>query len=125
MTRRAFIEDGFRDLQGDLGHTFKWWNGVDIECIPSKLERGNTVVVGAKEVTVALSLYVLREHFISADSTIITADSTLWTADNNKPHPIGGRVLTYKGKQYRVLSVAEDPSRSFYKIVLGDVNSGR
>ena len=129
MSIRTEIEEGIEELYGDLreegDESMFTWKGASIECIPSNMERGLSVIVGAKEWMVSLSLYVLRTHFLSADNTLISADSTLYTADNGKPHPIAGRKLTYIGKDYRILSVTEDPSRAFYKVVLSDENSGK
>lgn len=132
MAIRDEINDAIEEMQADNtdldegAQKFLWWNDVEIECIPSSLERGLSVVFGGKEVIVRLSIYVLRSHFLSADSTLFTVDDTLqYTGDDNKPHPISGRKLTFRGKEYRIFTVTEDPSRSYYKAMLVDWNSGR
>lgn len=101
------------------------WKGAEIPCVPDQLNRGAVVVSGGHELTVGFTLRVRRDNFQSADDTLTTVDSELVTMDSNVPHPVAGRTLTFRGKSYKILTATEDSSRAYYKLDLGDRNSGK
>jgi hypothetical protein len=68
---------------------------------------------------VQFRLLVKVEDWMFADSTIILVDDTVMTlGEDEKPKPIIGRTLTYKGRLYRITGVRQDPSGGFYQINL-------
>lgn len=121
----------YDDIQGaltDLNATialpdgtrpFFLWRGATVPCVPNMLEVGNTIVEGGKEETIVAVLYVNSSEFLTIDSTLITIDSTLYTTDNDTPTPVTGKLLTFRGKQRRILTAALDGSGAFFKLVLG------
>jgi hypothetical protein len=125
MSLRDDIAGALEELEDELGAETFTWKGAEIPCVPNLLNRGALVVSGGFEATVNFTLVVRKENFISADSTLVTVDSELYTMDSNKPHPVAGRTLTFRGKTYKILTATEDPSRAYYKLDLGDRNSGR
>lgn len=125
MSLRDDIAGALEELEDELGAETFTWKGAEIPCVPNLLNRGAVVVSGGFEATVNFTLVVRKENFISADSTLVTVDSELYTMDSNKPHPVAGRTLTFRGKTYKILTATEDPSRAYYKLDLGDRNSGR
>jgi len=100
---------------------------VEIECIPSNAERGLLALIGGQEYFVSLTLIVKRSVFVSVDwSGIGTMDSdSAFTADASKPHPIAGKKVQFRGKNYKVGTCSEDPSRAYYRLNLVDLNSGK
>lgn len=104
---------------------FTWRGTVEVKCIPNMALRGSVVVIGGQEVTVQFSLNVLAEYFLTVDTTLITVDTTLYTVDNELPRPVSGMFLKFRGKDYRVLSAALDPTGVYYSLILGDKHSGR
>ena len=98
------------------------WKSAEVPCIPSSAETGFIIVSGGQEMQVKLSLNVLISHFHTADTTLNWADSTLWTVDDDTPHPVASRKLTFRGTEFRILTVNRDVSSAFYKLTLGDPN---
>ena len=101
------------------------WKGASVRCVPNTLTRGSVVIVGGHEHVVSFSLNVLREYFITVDSTFIIVDSDLYTADNSGITPVAGKILTYNSKTYRILTAGLDPSKAFFRLDLADQHSGR
>ena len=106
-------------LTGDQTFT---WKGAEVLCVPSSLRAGQAIQVGGFEREITLTLIVRKEHFLTADSTLVTVDSELWTVDSDMPHPVAGKKLTFRGKTYRILSAKESAPRSHYELDLGDPN---
>src|SRR5687768_10786367 len=101
------------------------WKGAEVPCVPGMIGRSAVAVPGGFEVMVQASILVDRDEFFSADDTLTTVDSELVTMDNNKPHPVAGRTLIYRGKTYKILTALASPCLSYYKLDLGDKNSGK
>lgn len=126
MSFQDDIADCLSELEVELGsETFTWVNTLEVECVPNLMARGTVVVSGGHEAVVGFTLVVRKSHFLSVDSTLITVDSELHTMDGSRPHPVTGRHLTFRGKQYKILTATEDPSRAYYKLDLADKHSGR
>ena len=103
-----------------LGSQTFTWKGAEIPCSPSSERRGLVLSVnGGFEREVQLSLIVRRENFPTADLSTITADATDWTTDEDKPNPTAGRKLTFRGNEWRILSVTEAAGRSHFVVDLG------
>ena len=129
MSFKSDIEAGLEEIEEELAvagvkETFTW-KGAEVPCVPNLLNRGALVVSGGHEATVGFTLVVRKSNFLSVDTTLYTADTELFTMDNNKPHPVAGRSLDFRGKNYKILTATEDPSRAYYKLDLADRNSGR
>jgi hypothetical protein len=129
MSFRDDIAGGLEELEDELSfagevQTFTW-KGAEIPCVPNQLNRGTVVVSGGFEAVVGFTLNVRRSNFLSADDTLTTVDGELWSADANRPHPVAGRTLTFRGKSYKILTATEDSSRAYYKLDLADRHSGR
>lgn len=131
MSIRKSIERGLQHLErraavDRLGtaQTFTW-KGKEIPCVPSSLLRGTVIIVGGNEEIIDLTLFVRRIHFITFDSTLITMDNDLLTMDNDTPVPVAGRKLTFRGKQYRILTAKESGPESHFELNLADPNSNK
>ena len=130
MSFKTDIEEAIDALHdeltdADLGAPTFTWKNVEVECVPNQLNKGVVVISGGAEMVIGFTLVVRRDNFRSADSTIITVDSELYTADDNLPHPVAGRELTFRGRNYRILTATEDSSRAYYKLDLANKHSGR
>jgi len=99
------------------------WKGASVICTPSTLRLGQVIQVGGHEEEITLTLFVRRAHFITADSTLITVDSELYTVDSDMPVPVAGRLLTFRGKLYRIIAAREPAPMSHYELDLGDPHS--
>jgi hypothetical protein len=97
--------DRLRSLTGNPTFT---WKGVDVPCVVNQYARGTTLDVGGFQVRCDVRIFVKKENFLTADSTLVTVDSELFTADSDKPKPVAGRTLTLAGKKLRI-ERAEDP----------------
>lgn len=130
MSFKSDIADVLDDLQGQLAtdanpSTFTWRDTLEVPCVPGLAMRSSIVSPGGHEAVVQFALNVKLSEFQTVDSTVITVDSELYTADSDRPHPVAGRKLVYNGKTYKILSAGRDPSGAYYKLELGDKNSGR
>lgn len=114
------IRAGLLEMQCLTGSQTFTWKSAEVPCTPSVLRTGQAIAVGGMEEQITLTLFVLREHFVTADSTLITIDSDLYTSDSSRPTPVAGRTLTFRGKLYRILAAREPASRSHYELELGD-----
>ncbi len=127
MSFKTDIEGAIYELEMDLRHEDGTlpsfiWKGATVPCVPSSLEAGNVIDVGGKMEQIVFTLHVRRAQFLTADSTIVYVDSELITADNTTPTPVVGKTLTFRGKARRILTVTEDSSKAYLKIILGSVN---
>jgi hypothetical protein len=105
-----------------LGNQTFTWKGAEVICCPSGLRAGQSVELGGFMREIQLTLIVRKDHFITADSTLVTVDSVLVTMDSDMPHPVAGKKLTFRGKSYRILAAKEAATRSHYELDLGDPN---
>jgi hypothetical protein len=112
------ISGACEEMEGDLGNTLTTAQNLELPCIPSMEEVGNTVVIGPLEEVIQVALLVRKSYFITADNTIITVDSDEILADNSSPRPRSGSLITFRGKRYRSIMYEEDPSGAFFKIYL-------
>jgi hypothetical protein len=130
MSFKTDIEGALDELQGEIASTanpatFTWRDTVEVPCVPGLAMRASIVSPGGHEAVIQFALNVKFSEFRSVDSTIITVDSELYTMDEDRPHPVMGRHLIYNGKTYKILSAGRDASGAYYKLELGDKNSGR
>ena len=118
MTRSALAS-----LRGDLESPVFTWKGAEIPCVPNSLGVGSIVEAGGFEMAVTLSLHVDRREFFSADSTLWFADSDLMTMDNDKPTPVTGKTLVYKGATYRIIRTTKTADGASIGLLCGDRNA--
>jgi len=116
----TFIAAGLSHMESVTGSQTFTWKGASVVCTPSTLRVGQVIAVGGHEEEIALTLFVRRAHFVTADSTLITVDSDLYTVDSDMPVPVAGRTLTFRGKLYRILSAREPAPQSHLELDLGD-----
>lgn len=101
------------------------WKGVQIPCVPNSVQNLVEIDQGGNAVAVQWTLYVRREHFLTADSTLITVDSDLYTVDNQVPTPVSGRTLSFHGTVYRIIQARESSVQSHFTLILANPNSNR
>ncbi len=116
------FREALKHIEGVIGSQTFTWKGVEVLCVPSGLRAGQSIEVGGFMREIQFTLIVRREHFITADSTLITVDSVLFTADSDMPHPVAGKKIVFRGKDYRILAAREAAPRSHYELDLGDPN---
>ena len=115
-------------LDGSRSRNKLVWKGVEYDCTISTLTKGNTVVMGGFELTVALTLIVRKDIMpepITADADIITADNNQFTVDTDHPPSTGKKLdlkKTFNQREYKVLSVREPGSGSHWEFELGSPN---
>lgn len=95
-------------LRGLTGNPTFTWKGLAVPCVVNNYARGTVLVVGGFEVRCDCRVFVKKENFLTADSTLVTIDSELFTMDNDKPQPVAGRTLVLAGQRLRI-ERAEDP----------------
>jgi hypothetical protein len=125
MSFKTDIESALTELETELGTETFTWKNAEVPCVPNLLNRGTVVISGGHEAVIGFTLTVRKSNFLSVDSTLVTVDSELVTMDNNRPHPVTGRHLDFRGKSYKILTATEDSSRAYYKLDLADKHSGR
>lgn len=118
MTRSALTT-----LRGDLESPTFTWKGAEVPCVPNSLGVGSVVEAGGYEMAVTLSLHVDRMEFFSVDSTLRFVDSDLMTTDNDKPTPVSGKTLVYKGATYRIIRTTKTPDGASIGLICGDRNA--
>lgn len=123
-----FLRDGLLELEASTLATIDYREAT-LPCVPSYERRGVLVDVGGNPVQVEFSISIRRELFITGDSTMVTGDSDQWTGDSDLPAPCSGQkgrdIMTYLGREYRVLTVARSPDGSHFLIDFGDPDSGQ
>ena len=113
------LQQGMSVLAKLIGEPTFIWKGSVVPCIPANVQDANSVMPGGFQDDVQFRLLVKVEDWMFADSTIILVDDTVMTlGEDEKPKPIIGRTLTYKGRLYRITGVRQDPSGGFYQINL-------
>lgn len=112
------------------------WNGVLVPCVPNTFGRRTVLIGGGFEVEADARLFVRRNEFLTADSTLITVDSELFTADNDLPTPVAGKTLrfpggsdsanpggrTYRIEMARMLFPADTSGNDILELILIDPN---
>lgn len=109
-------------LRGDLGQPTFTWKNAEIPCVPNSLSVGSTLSIGGFDMTVTLALFVTRDNFLSVDSTLISVDSEAYTVDNDKPVPMSGKTVVFRGGTYRIVTTKFTPDNEALTIYLGDKN---
>lgn len=117
------LRRGLLELERLTGsETFTWKEAVEVLCVARTLIGTNAWEVGSLADNSTVRLYVRRDNFLTADSTLVTVDSDLRTADSDMPHPVAGRTLQFRGKTWRINSAREGACRAHYEIDLADDN---
>ncbi len=111
-------------MEKDLGSQTFTWHGIEVLCVPSGFEGGLSVGVGPKGEELTARLFVRRDNFLTADSTLITTDSDLFTVDDDRPTPVAGKTLIFRGKTRRIVTAREDGARSGYVLDLAPIGKG-
>lgn len=128
MSLRREIESSLEEAERDLDTPVVSYRGKALPCIPMFERRGVLVDVGGNPLEVQFGIRIRREFFITGDSTQTTGDTESWTGDSDLPAPCSGQkgrdIMTYLGRDYRVLTVARSPDGSHFVIDFGDPDSG-
>lgn len=112
------LQQGMSVLAKLIGEPTFLWKGAAVDCIPANVQDANSVVAGGFQDDVQFRLLVKIQDWLSADSALVLIDDTVQVLDDERPRPIIGRTLTYKGRIYRITGVRQDPSGGFYQINL-------
>ncbi len=118
MTRASLTS-----LRGLLGSPTFTWKGSAVPCVPNTLGIGSIVSDGGYEMTVSLTLFVIRSEFLSVDSTLVTVDSQLYTMDNDLPTPVTGKTIAYQGTTRRILKTMQTADGACIILMLADANA--
>lgn len=110
-------------LRSDLDSPTFTWKGTEVPCVPQTVGVLAVVSLGGFEMQVQATLRVELSEFLSADSTLISADSTLYTDDDDRPRPVTGKTLVFRGRTYKVGRVAVSPCNSYASLDLVDRNA--
>ena len=113
------LQQGMAVLAKLIGSPSFTWNGTAVECVPASLNDANSVIVGGMQDDVQLRLLVKAQDWLSADSSIVVIDDSLAVLQDDRPRPLIGKTLTYKGRLYRIILVKQDPSMAYFSIQLG------
>jgi hypothetical protein len=90
----------------DLGHQVFTFKGQDYECIPSSRGKSDILGEGGFGIDADLSLTVLKELFTDG------------------VYPLSQQRLTYKGVDYRILTVKQESTDGFIKLLCADTGRG-
>lgn len=112
------LQQGMSVLAKLIGEPTFLWKSAAVDCIPASVNDSNSVVPGGMQDDVQMRLLVKIQDWIASDSSIVLIDDTVAVMDDERPKPIIGRTLTYKGRLYRIVGVRQDPSGGFYQINL-------
>jgi hypothetical protein len=101
--------------------TFQLSDGSELAlpCAPNTQTISNRLDVGPLIEDTDITVFIRKGHFVTADNTIITVDTDLFTADNASPRPRAGKICEFRGQEWRILLVHEDPSGAYLKLHLG------
>lgn len=99
------------------------WRSAAVPCVPNTLGIGSIVADGGYDMTVSLTLFVDREEFLTADSTLVTMDSELYTMDNDRPTPVTGKTIVYQGATRRILKTSFSPDGVYVILMCADANA--
>lgn len=129
-----------------MGNPSFLWQGQLVRCVPAAITDTNSVISGGFQDNVQARILVKFSDWRLADSTLVTVDATVWSADVGssadrllqesgslilqentdsllmtfgKMIPVVGRLVTYDGRQLRIMSVKRDGSGAYYALELG------
>ncbi len=117
-----FLESGLIQMEIDTGSQTFTWHGKEVLCTPRGLDASLAIVTGPKSEEIVFGIVVRRSQFLTADSTLFTVDSDLFFADDDRPTPVAGKLLVFRGKNRRIISAKEDGARSHYTLELASPN---
>ncbi len=120
----AFLFGGQVQMGKDLGSQTATWHGKEMVVIPSGFEGGLELGVGPKGETLVARFFVTHDNFLTVDSTLITIDSEAYTVDDDRPTPVAGKTIIFRGKTRRIVSAKEDGARSGYMLDLAPMGKG-
>ena len=110
---------GLAELEDLTGNETFTWNNAEVFCVARSLLGTNNWEIGGLGDNSTVRLYVRKENFLTADSTLVTIDSDLFTVDSDMPHPVAGRTLMFRGKSWRIITAREAGTRSHYELDIG------
>lgn len=140
------LQLGMSVLQGAMGNPSFIWQGQLVRCLPAAITDTNSVISGGFQDNVQARILVKFSDWRLADSTLVTVDATVWSADvgSNADRllqengglllqentdrilisfgrmiPVVGRLVTYDGRQLRIMSAKRDGSGAYYALELG------
>jgi hypothetical protein len=140
------LQLGMSVLQGAMGNPSFIWQGQLVRCLPAAITDTNSVISGGFQDNVQARILVKFSDWRLADSTLVTVDATVWSADVGsnadrllqengslllqentdrilisfgKMIPVVGRLVTYDGRQLRIMSAKRDGSGAYYALELG------
>lgn len=113
---------GLAELEDLTGSETFTWNNAAVRCVARSLIGTNGWEVGGLADNSTVRLYVRKEVFLTVDSSLVTIDSELWTIDSDMPHPVAGRKLNFRGKDWRINSAREAGTRSHYELDIGSAH---
>lgn len=140
------LQLGMSVLQGAMGNPSFLWQGQLVRCLPAAITDANSVISGGFQDNVQARILVKFSDWRLADSTLVTVDATVWSADvgSNADRllqenggllfqentdrilisfgrmiPVVGRLVTYDGRQLRIMSAKRDGSGAYYALELG------
>ena len=117
-----------------------------MRCLPAAITDANSVISGGFQDNVQARVLVKFSDWRLADSTLVTVDAAVWSCDVGanvdrllqesgglllqentdrllltfgKMLPVVGRLLTYDGRQLRIMSAKRDGSGAYYALELG------
>ena len=117
-----------------------------MRCLPAAITDANSVISGGFQDNVQARILVKLADWRLADSTLVTVDASVWSCDvGSSPDrllqesgglllqentdrllltfgrmmPVVGRLVTYDGKQLRIMSAKRDGSGAYYALELG------
>lgn len=125
MSFATDLQDGIAFLATETAQVFAWKTTSNIPCVASRLKRGTTVVFGAKEETIQLTLTVNKTELptpLTSGGAEVTSAAAMSTATAATAPPSSGHKITFQGVVYRVVAVSEGPGRAFYELDLADIN---
>ncbi len=140
------LQLGMSVLQSAMGNPSFLWQGVLVRCLPAAITDANSVISGGFQDNVQARVLVKFSDWRLADSTLVTVDAAVWSCDVGsngdrllqesgslllqentdrllltfgKMIPVVGRLLTYDGRQMRIVSAKRDGSGAYYALELG------
>jgi hypothetical protein len=130
MSLRDELAEMFGELQreladGDGNVQTCEFKGFELPCIPSTERRSSVLSVGGFEEVISLTLILLKSDLpeeVTIDMDTLTADSTLLEADSDTKWPEAGRIITFRRRDYRILSVDDPPPGVHFEIQLGSIH---
>lgn len=99
------VERAIGRLQNLLGNPTLSWRGQAYACVPSTIRAGTTIEIGGIVEDITLT-FVVRKLDISPDFETQTISAP----------QSGQSVLSYSGKEYRVVKVNESASADHYEL---------